>query len=188
MSGEHKGHVTAEALAAVSGAAAATVTPGMVERLSVLAERTATAVDVLSSPEMLELLEQVRKSAPTLTRVLQRLQQFADSGAMDTVMDLADVAHAARAAMTDGQISRLADGIRVLFELMDVLMASGIHDRAPALLNATIAARDEAATNKKSIGLLDLLRAPKEPELQFVLKFLLALGRRLPAVMQSNKQ
>lgn len=174
-----------EALA-VGGAAAATITPAMIERTAALMERTATALDLLASPEFLALLDQARRSAPALTRILQRLEQFQKSGALDTVIDLADVAHAARISMSDSMVQRMANGVRVGMELMDVLMSSGIPDRAPALLNATMEARDAAAADKSFIGPLDVLAAPKEEELQFVIKFMMALARRLPNAMKQE--
>lgn len=140
----------------------------------------------LGSPELLALAEQLRRSAPALTHILQRLEQVQASGALDTLFDLAEMAHAARVSMSDAQIARLASAGRVALELLDVLMASGLPDRAPALLAATVAARDAAAADKGFIGPLDALLAPKEKELQFVLKFMLALARRLPQAMQAE--
>jgi len=169
---------------AVGEAAAASLTPTMISRVAVMTERLATAADVLASPEVIELLDQMRRSAPALTRILQRLEQFQASGALDTVIDLADVAHAARISMSDAMIARMANGGRVILELVDILMASGLPDRAPALLQATQEARDAAVADQSFIGPLDFLSAPKEPELQFVLKFMLAMARRLPKAMQ----
>jgi hypothetical protein len=109
-------------------------------------------------------------------------------GMVDRVAALADVAHAARVSMSDSMIARLGNGVRVIFELMDVLMVSGIPDRAPALLNAAIDARDAAAADKSFIGPLKFLGAPREEELQFVIKFMLALARRLPKAMAAGNE
>lgn len=149
-------------------------------------ETNQNAAEILSSPEMMALLGQLQRSAPALTRVLQRLEQFQESGALDTVIDLADVVHAARLSMGDAMIQRLANGARVVAELGDLLMISGIPDRAPALLKAAQDARDAAAADKNFIGPFEFLSAPKEDELQFVLKFMLALARRLPKAMQGD--
>lgn len=171
-------------LTSVGGAAAASLTSGMIDKAAVMMERLATAAEVLASPDVILLLDQMRRSAPALTRILQRLEQFQASGALDSVIDLADVAHAARVSMSDSTIARLASAGRVAMELMDVLMVSGLPDRATALLTATQEARDAAAADPGFIGPLDFLTAPKEPELQFVLKFMLAMARRLPKAMQ----
>lgn len=105
-------------LAGVAEAAAASITPGMIDRMAQLAERSAAAIDVATSPEVLALLEQVRSSAPGLTRALQLVNE----------------------------------------------------------------AGDEAAQNRQRMGLLDLLRALREPDVQFALKFVMALARRAPAL------
>lgn len=147
-------------------------------------ERSTSAQEILASPEMLGLLEQVQRSAPALAGALQRLDQFQQSGALDTTLDLMEVLHAARVSASDGMIARLASALRMLMELADTLMISGLPDRAPALLKATREARDAAAADKSFVGPFDALMAPREEELQFVIRFVLALARRLPKAMQ----
>ncbi|HLN63839.1 MAG TPA: DUF1641 domain-containing protein [Symbiobacteriaceae bacterium] len=67
----------------VAGAAAASLTEGMVVRLATLAERSATALDTVMSPEVLALLEQLRESAPALTRLLKAVDQAAAAAEAD---------------------------------------------------------------------------------------------------------
>lgn len=105
-------------LLGVAEAAAATITPGMIDRMAQLAERSATALDLATSPEILELLTQMRSSAPALTRALRAVAE----------------------------------------------------------------AGDEAAQSNQQIGLLDLVRAMKRPEVQFALRFTLALASRTPTL------
>lgn len=167
-------------------AALAVVTEGTVVRLAENGERLANLLDHLASPEMMALMAELRQSAPALTRTLRRLRELEASGALESVLDLAEVVHAARVSMGDAMVARLADGLRKAAELMDLLMASGIPERAPTLLNALISARDAAAQDKRSIGPFAMLTAPREPELQFVLKFLLAFARRLAKVLQGE--
>lgn len=144
-------------------------------------------LDVLSSPEVLALLAQLRRSAPALTRALRRVEELSDSGALDTVMDLAEVVHAARQSLSDGMIARMAEGLRVLIEMADRLSVSGAPDRLPALLDTAAAARAEAAADRRPVGLLSLMAALREEEVQFVLRFMLALARRLPRAMQETR-
>ncbi len=142
------------------------------------------AANIITSPEVVELLEQVSTSAPALTKMLRRLDRLAQSGALDTLMDFAEVVQAAKVTLTDGMVARLFDTSRAGVELMDTLMSSGIAQRLPALMQATAEAQKEAAADRRSLGLWDLLAAPKRPEMQFALKFMLALAKRLPAAMQ----
>jgi len=136
------------------------------------------------SPEIVELLAELRRSAPALTRMVAKLAALEESGGLDALLELVQVLQAAKVSMTDGMIARLSDAARVAMELMDVLMISGMPDRAPALLKAAMEARDAAAADPERVSPLDFLAAPKEPEIQFMLKFMLAMARRLPAAMQ----
>lgn len=154
-------------------------------RLSANADGLADLIEVLSSQEILGLLRQLQGAAPSLTKTLVRLEQLSTSGALDSLLELAEIVQAARVSMSDTMIAHLADSGRVAMELMDVLMVSGLPDRGPALLQAVQEARDAAVADTSTVRLWDLLMAPKEPELQFVLKFLLALARRLPKAMQA---
>lgn len=131
--------------------------------------RSAKAAEVMSSPEVLALLEQLRQSAPALTHALQRIDTASRSGALDTLLDLADVLHVARVSMSDGMVARMAGGVRVGLELADLG------------LTAAEEAGAEAAADHKTIGPMALLRTLKEPGVQYGLKFLLALARRLPS-------
>ncbi|MFZ5824635.1 MAG: hypothetical protein ACOY94_09935 [Bacillota bacterium] len=173
-------------LTAVGGAAAASLTPGMIDRAAQLAERSAGAIDILVSPEVLELLEQVRRSAPALTGTIRRLDQMSRTGALDTMIDLAEVIHAAKITVSDSMVARMAQSAQIFMELIDTMQASGVPERAPAFLRAFNDARNDAAADKSFLGPFDFLQAPREEELQFVLKFMLAFARRLPGVMKSD--
>ncbi|HEY3366159.1 MAG TPA: DUF1641 domain-containing protein [Symbiobacteriaceae bacterium] len=173
-------------LAAVAGAAAATMTDGIIARVATIAEQAGSLVDILLAPEVMELLVQMRRSAPTLTKTLQRLDGLEQSGALDTLLDFAEMIQAAKVNVSDGMIARLGNAGRVGLEVMDTLMTSGITDLAPALVQATVEARNEASADKQSVGLFKMLSAFKQPELQYVIKFMLALAKRLPATMQDS--
>lgn len=170
-----------EGLGGVSEAALASVTPGMVSRVAELAERSATALDLLTHPDVLALLGQLQQSAPALSHALKRVEQLHRSGALDTLLDLTEVVHAARSSMGDGMIARLGGTVRTLAELGDTVMTSGLPEQVPALMQAAAEAREEAARNTGTVGIFGLMSAMKEPEMQSALKFMLAMARRLPA-------
>lgn len=172
-----------EALA-LGGAAASSLTEGTIIRAALMAERLGSLLDVAASPEVGELLTQLRQSAPVLTKTLQRLEALNQTGALDTLLDLAEMVQAAKVSMSDVMIARMANAGQVAMELMDGLMASGVAERVPALMQATIEARDEAVADKHFVSPLEVLKLPKEPELQFMFKFMIALARRLPKAVQ----
>ncbi len=164
----------------IAGAAAVSLTEGMIVRLAELAERAGDLVDAATSPEMMELIQQARQSAPALTGALRRLEQASRTGALDTLLDLAEVLQAARVSMSDAMIARLAETARSAAEAGDLLVTSGVMERAPALARSISGAWDEATSDSRYVGPLELLRALRRPETQLSLKFLLALARRLP--------
>jgi|GEM_PF-3665528 len=143
-----------------------------------------TAVDLLASPEVLALLEQVRQSAPALTHALQRVERLTATGALDTMLDLAEVVHAARSSMSDGMIARMGTLVRVLGETADTLVTSGLPEKLPAMLQAAGEAREEAEADQSTLGVFAAMKALKQPEIQFSLKFMLALARRMPQAVK----
>jgi uncharacterized protein YjgD (DUF1641 family) len=130
---------------------------------------------------LVELLAQVRESAPSISHVIRRVDELTKSGALDSVLDLAQVLQAAEASVGDAMVHRLGEMVRVLGEMGDLLITSGLPQRLPALMEAASAARAEAEADPSTIGLLGLMKALKQPEVQFALKFMLALARRMPA-------
>lgn len=138
----------------------------------------------IESPEIQALLVQLQRTAPALIHVMQRLERLQATGALDHVLDLMEVVSALQSSLTDPMMASLGDKLRVAMELLDALMTSGVTDRLPALLDAAHAANVEAMADTSHVSPLTVLSAPREPELQFVMKFLLAFSRRLPPVMK----
>lgn len=128
---------------------------------------------IAGSEEIRALLAQVEASAPTLTHTLKRLDELEGTGALDTLLDLAQVVQAAKLSAGDVMIHRVGTMLRQFGELADTLATT-----LPALQQAA----EEARTDSGSVGLFTLLQSLKQPETQFALKFLLALSRRLPAL------
>ena len=142
-----------------------------------------TALDILGSPELLELMVQLQRSAPALTQIMARIEALKATGGLDGLLELLDALGAAQCSMTDGMIARLADKGRVAMELVDALMLSGVTERLPAMLAAMQAANAEARSDPHFVNPLEVLTAPRGPEMQYVIKFLLAVARRMPAAM-----
>lgn len=141
---------------------------------------TGTSADFATSPEVLQLLAQVRASAPALTHAIQRVDELHQSGALDTMLDMAQVLQAAKVSVGDPMIHRMANMVRVAGEMGDLVMTSGLPEKLPALMQAAEAARADAEADQSTLGVMGLVKALRQPEVQFALKFVLALSRRLP--------
>lgn len=144
-------------------------------------EKSMTGVaDIAASPEVLMLLEQLRASAPALTHALKRVDELHQSGALDTMLDMAQVLQAAKVSMGDAMIHRMANLVRVLGELVDLVTICGLPEKLPAVIEAVGKAREDAEADETTLGVMGLLKALRQPETQVSLKFMLALSRRLP--------
>lgn len=137
----------------------------------------------LNDDEMAALALQLKQSAPALTRLLKRVDELERSGALDTFLDLTEVAHALRISVSDSMVAQLSTAARNMLELADALAL-----QAPALKQAIEEARAAATADKGRVGLLALARALKEPQVQYGLKFLLAFSRRLPGATQGSQE
>lgn len=171
----------------LAGAVEAALTPGTVDRLATLAERLGNVLDTLTSPEVLALAEQVRTSAPALTRLLRRLEELDRTGALDLLLDLAGALGALSHSLSDAMVQRAADTLRSVAEVGDLAVSSGLADRAPALAAALRQAGAEAAADPGRLGLFGLIRALRDPEVQRSLKFLLAVARHVPKALSDDR-
>lgn len=147
-------------------------------------EENGTALAAASSPEMQALLAQMQKSAPALTHALKRVDELHQSGALDTFLDMAQVLQAAKLSVGDPMVHRMANMVRVAGELGDLMMMCGLPDKLPALMEAADAAKADAAADQRSLGVLGLVKALRQPEVQYALKFMLAFSRRLPEAVK----
>ncbi|MDF2629864.1 MAG: hypothetical protein K0R39_3695 [Symbiobacteriaceae bacterium] len=144
-------------------------------------ERTfSSTADLAASPELFALVAQIRTSAPALTHLVKRVDELHQSGALDTLLDMTQVLQAAKVSMGDAMIHRMADLVRVLGEMVDVVTTCGLPEKLPAVVEAVGAARADAEADQSSLGVVGLVKALRQPETQFALKFVLALSRRLP--------
>lgn len=148
------------------------------------AEKLNNTLELLLTPEFRQLLEQMREAGPSLAKALKHLEALEQTGALERLVGMAAVLNGAMASMTDGMIIRMANTGRNALELMDLLMNSGVTERLPAIMEAVNEAQEAAASDKSTVGLFDLMRALKKPEMQYTLKFMLALTDRLPKAMQ----
>ncbi|HWI65719.1 MAG TPA: DUF1641 domain-containing protein [Symbiobacteriaceae bacterium] len=141
---------------------------------------TEKTAELTASPEVLALMAQIEASAPALTHALKRVDELHQSGALDTMLDLAQVLQAAKVSMGDAMIHRMANTVRVLGEMVDVLTTCGLPEKLPAVVEAVGMAGEEAKADQSTLGVMGLMKALRQPETQYALKFMLALSRRLP--------
>lgn len=134
--------------------------------------------------EMLVLIKQIEKSAPSLTRTVQLLERMEQSGALETFVELIETLHAARTTMGDSMVSRLGERVTAAMEIMDPVLVKEAADRVVRVTSVLAEAREVAAKDTSTVSPWDLLTAPREPEIQFMLRWMLATARRLPKALE----
>ncbi|MDA8373589.1 MAG: hypothetical protein M0Z91_04965 [Actinomycetota bacterium] len=67
----------------LASAALASITPRMVNRLGGVAESTIAALDLLTSPEIVNLLNTLQKASPVLTPLLGQIAEIGPGAGMD---------------------------------------------------------------------------------------------------------
>ncbi len=142
------------------------LTDSMVERLSVTAANAMELVDRLNDEETRDALH----------HALDRLSDLHRLGALDTLFDLVTALHAARSALTDGMVERLATfAEQMVGTIGSEEVGSLISDACTAVDEAAV----EAAAAPVKGGLFATLSMLSKPETQRSLHFLLGVGERL---------
>jgi len=149
----------------IQGAADA-LTDQMVERLATTAGNVAEIADRLNEPD-------TRDAVHTLLDELTRLHR---AGGLVSVFELVHMVNAARNAMTDGIVERLAGfGEHMVNNLANEETADLFQTFATALFDA----QKKTAEQPSRGGLLSAMRLLSAPETQSSLQFLLAFAKGL---------
>lgn len=153
------------------------VTPQMVNRLTENIEQIAKVGELLNNPEMLQLMEKLTDITSSLNLLLDTLKQLHEQGTLEQLSHMVGVLDGLINSITPGILSRMVDIGLQLVEVGDFLLTSGLHSRLPFVIHAIdaaiIEAQDKAGKGKQLGGIIGLLRALKQPEIQEGLQILL---------------
>jgi uncharacterized protein YjgD (DUF1641 family) len=126
----------------------------------------------------LELLDRLNdeRTSNAIHRLIDRLTEMHQIGALDTACDLILALHGTRAALTDSMIERL-------FAFVEYLLNTLAHDDVGRIVentrHALIDAAHEANTAGSQGGLMAAISLLSKPETQRSLKFLVAFTQKL---------
>ncbi|WP_423743752.1 DUF1641 domain-containing protein (plasmid) [Haladaptatus sp. SPP-AMP-3] len=150
----------------------------MVAELAGTGGTLAEAADGLATKETVELSESVGANGAELTEALETLVRLQKSGTLDELAALADLLPLASGALDDEMISTLVDAGSSLGEVADTASDPDTVRGMETVLQAVGDASD-AESPPERVGVVGLLRATRDPEVQAGLGFVLAIAKAL---------
>jgi uncharacterized protein YjgD (DUF1641 family) len=132
------------------------------------------------TPESVEAPADVAKTLEDndaeLAEALETLATLQQTGTLEDLASMADMMALLTAAMDDEMVTELTStGSR----LGEVVQTAGEDDVAGGLEDALAAVGDASAAEPERVGLIGLLRAMRDPEVQAGMGFVIALARAL---------
>ncbi|WP_335998795.1 DUF1641 domain-containing protein [Halorientalis halophila] len=148
----------------------------MVQNLAATGTNLGAAADGLATPEAAKLGEAAGENAGDLAEAIETLARLQRSGTLDDVLALADTLSLLTAAMDDEMVTNLtATGSR-LGELADTAADDDVAGSLESVLEALGEAGDQPP---EPPGVLGMLRAMRDPDVQAGMGFLLAVAGAL---------
>lgn len=139
------------------------LTDGMVERLATTSANTLEVVDKLNNEDTKE----------AVIDVIDKLTELHKLGAMDTLFNVALLAHGARSAMTDSMVERL---FAFMEHMVTNLATEEVANMAHNAKEAMEEAADECCNKDSKGGMMSTLAMLSKPETQQAIKFLLTFA------------
>ena len=134
----------------------------------------------LASPEVQRLVTAVADSADSLAGWVRTASEYVKAGQLESALELLTLLGVLRAAVGTSTVSSLAETASALLVSADQLASSfGGADGVRALLAAVPRAREQTERDYRTLGVLGLARALKQPGVQRGVKFLLHLLENL---------
>lgn len=145
----------------------------MVRELSGTATTLAESADGLATDETVGLAAAVGDNGAELQEALEALVTLQQSGALDDLVELAQVASLGSAALSDEMVRELASTGSALGEVADTAADEETRDGLHRLLEGVGTAEAE---DPERVGALGLARGVRDPDVQYGLGYLLALA------------
>lgn len=136
----------------------------------------AESADGLATEETVGLAESVGANAADLEETIETLVALQRSGTLEELVELAEVASLATAALDDEMVTSLASTGAALGEVAQTAAEEDTRDGIETLLEGIGEAERESP---QRVGALGLLKASRDPDVQHGLGYLIALSRAI---------
>jgi uncharacterized protein YjgD (DUF1641 family) len=150
------------------------LTDEMVREVSATGSTLVESADGLATDETVSLAATVGENGEELEDALETLLALQESGTLDELAELAEVASLATAALDDEMVRSLASTGGALGELAQTAAADDARDGIETALDGLGTAEGEPP---ERVGTVGLLRATRDPEVQYGLGYLLSVAR-----------
>jgi len=148
----------------------------MVQTLAGTGTNLAMAADGMATDETVQLGEAVGKNADDLAEGVETVAQLQRTGTLDDLLELAELASLASAAMDDEMVMSLASTGARLGEVAD----TAADDDVARGLEDVLAALGEASSDEpERVGAIGLVKAVRDPDVQAGLGVVISLARAL---------
>jgi uncharacterized protein YjgD (DUF1641 family) len=152
------------------------LTDEMARELAGTTATLAESADGLATEETVALAEAVGDNGEELEAALESLVRLQQSGTLAELVELADVVSLLTAALDDEMVRSLATTGSSLGELADTAADDETREGLETVLQGVGDAEDEASV---PVGLVGLLRASQDPDVQHGLGYVLAIARAI---------
>jgi uncharacterized protein YjgD (DUF1641 family) len=131
---------------------------------------------LLGAPEVRRFARAMLPLLPHLSRAAEHLRPMVEAGLLDRLLELLGVGVAALDALTPLQVERLAAEAEGLVTLLTNVMTEDPAVVWRASLQRVLSTWEDPQAAARPVGLGDLLRLRRDPQVQRVLRALLALA------------
>lgn len=148
------------------------LTPEIIQRLTTTVAQLSELIDVINNDEVKSLLASTAQAAGSLERSLGAIKTLEEGGTLATLVEIGGFANAIMQSLTTSLVTR---------SLSPVLSLAMTGDQ---MLEVVRESALEARKDTRQISLIALLRELRDPQVQESLKFILALSRHLPGLLE----
>ena len=156
--------------------ATAAMDDGMVQRLAADGSHLGAAADGAATAELAELGESVGENADSLAAGVETVVELQESGTLEDLAEFADILALLSAAMDDEMVTSLASTGSRLGELADTASDDEVAAGLESMLHAV---GDATSEDPDPVGLMDLVKALRDPEVRAGMGVALAVLRAL---------
>ncbi len=137
-------------------------------------------LQTLSDPEVQKLIKIVAGSSDTLTDLIRLLGVYHKSGTIKSAFEVLTLLGVVKDALGTPAVARLAENASNIMVAGDQMVSElGGFKGINKIITSAKEASEEAAQDKRSIGIMGLLSLLKEPEVQKGIKFFLHFIKKM---------